>query len=197
MRRVPLRWFLPIFHFVMDLILVSVLILDERAELRREKRPSTLRTSDAAVRPIALTQESGVVEFDPRFIYREPSPPLALFASAAPLTTLVLSWMMPQADLQRIAWRPIEWWWLAAYEATAVLLWILLGSAADRNLKAVYRWCLALIMIRLFALAIVASPIWKLGPVLQVLFWLSAIIALVADSLWRLTRRIHVHPPSV
>ena len=190
--RIPFRWFLPIFHFVMDLILVIVLILDEHAELRREKRHRTVRANDSIVMPVALPQESGTIEFDPRYIWYPPSPPLTLLVTFGP-QTLVLSWAMPKADLQRIVWRSTEWWWLAIYELIGVLLWFLMGSISDRNQPALYRWCFALVIIRILALAVVASPIWKLGPVVQALSWLGATVWFIAESLWWLTRRVRSH----
>jgi hypothetical protein len=194
MRRIPFRLFLPIFHFLMDLILVIVLIFDEQAELRHEKRPSTIRTNDIVVMPVAFPQELGTVEFDPRFIDYPPSPPLLLLATCVPPATLVLSWAMPKADLQRIVWRSTEWWWLAVYEAIGVLLWLLMGSIADSNQPGVYRWCFALIIIRILALAVAASPIWKLGPILQSVFWLGATISVIAEGLWRMTQRLRSRP---
>lgn len=194
MRRVRFRWFHPIFHFVMDLVLVIVLILDEQAELRRERRSWTIPTDDVVAMPVASPQEAGTVEFDPKYIYHRASPPLILLVTCAPLATLVLSCAIPKADLQRILWRSTEWWWLTIYGALGVLFWLVTGSIADGNRPAVYRWCFALVMIRILALTVIASPIWKLGPILQVLFWLGATISLIAESLWWLTRRLRSHP---
>ena len=191
MKRVPSRLFFPLFHLAMDLILVAVLIFDGRAELRREKRPGT--SNYPATTPAATPQESGSIEFDPKYIDRPQSPPLLLLATCAPPAILVFSWLTPKADLQRIVWRSTERWWLAIYALIEALFWFLMGVIADRNQLTVYRWCFALIMIRILALAIVASPIWKLGPILQVLFWLGATISLIAEGLWWLTRRTRSH----
>jgi hypothetical protein len=108
MTRVRFRWFFPTFHFVMDLILVIVLILDEQAELHREKRPWTIRTNDIVAMPVAFPQASGTVEFHPKYIYHPLSPPLLLLATCSPPATLVFSWAMPRADLQRIVWTSRE-----------------------------------------------------------------------------------------
>jgi hypothetical protein len=190
MRRVSFRWFFPIFHFVMDLILIFALLFERQKELRREKRPWTVRPGDSIVTPLALPQQSEAVDFDPRLIQRGLKSPLALLWTSEPAAIVVLSWKMPSADLQRILWRSTEWWWIGIYEAICVMIWFLMGSIADRGDQAVYRWCFGLVLIRTLALAVLGSPIWRLGQIVQALFWLGATIYSVAAMIWGLARRI-------
>lgn len=175
----------------MDLILVIVLILDEHAELRREKRHRTVRANDSIVMPVALPQESGTIEFDPRYIWYPPSPPLTLLVTFGP-QTLVLSWAMPKADLQRIVWRSTEWWWLAIYELIGVLLWFLMGSISDRNQPALYRWCFALVIIRIGSGGCRFTDL-ETRPSRPSSSWLGATVWFIAESLWWLTRRVRSH----
>jgi hypothetical protein len=163
MRRVPFQCFFPVFHFVMDLILVFAVVFDQHAALRRERRPWTIRSDDSIVMPVALLQESGAIEFDPKNIDYPPSPPLMLIGTSAVPTTLVLGWAIPRADLQRKVWRSTEWWWLGIYEVIGGLLWLLMGGIADRGQQAVYRRCFSLVLIRILALAVLGSGSEGLG----------------------------------
>jgi hypothetical protein len=189
MTRIPFRWFFPAFHFAMDLILVTVLLFQIQAELRREKRPSTAGLKAVRVMRVALPQESGVVEFDPRYIDAPLMPAFALLATSTLPATLMSYWAIPRASFDRIAWRSTERWWLTIYGLTAALFWLLMGRLADRGQQAVYRWCFAFVIIRILGLSVVTSPIWRLGSILQIMFWLSLTIFLVAKSLWMLALR--------
>jgi hypothetical protein len=187
MTRIPFRCFFPAFHFVMDLILVIVMLFQSQAELHREKRPSA--AGQIRLVRVALPQESGAVEFDPRFIDAAPSPPFTLLATSTLPATVMSYWAMPNASFGRIVWRSTERWWLAIYGLTAALFWLFVGRLADRGKQAVYRCCFTLVIIRVLGLSVVTSPIWRLGPFLQILFWLIATIYLIAGSVWTLTLR--------
>jgi hypothetical protein len=236
--RVPFRWFLPAFHFAIDSILVTELVFQVRAELRREKRPWTASVlflkfpdeasvgrspwtaADARVgfrlehcgdagpgvrrglgfRPtfmaigtpkqhtrVAFSQESSMAEFDPRYVDSSPSPPLMLMKTCTLLPALIADWLIPAAQLQQPVWRRTEVLWLVTYGLLAVTFWHLMGRLADRR-RDVYRWCFAMVIIPIVGLGFVASPIWRLGPVLQVLVWSGGVLYLVTTYLWWLTR---------
>lgn len=187
MRRVPSQWFLPLFHFMMDAILVAVLIFQNHAEFQREKRPRAMRVNRTI--PVGFSQEQPGVEFDMRYIDAPPSRPLALLLTSSVPAVLISVAAIPTANFQRYAWQPSEWWWLTLHELIAISFWFLLGSIADRGKAAVYRWCFALVLIRILSLSIVASPIWRLGQMVQILFWLTATISGLVAGSWVLIRR--------
>jgi hypothetical protein len=70
---------------------------------------------------VTLLQESGVVEFDPRYIDVPPNPPFTLLATSTLPTALISYWAMPGASFDRIAWRSTERWWLTLYGLIAAL----------------------------------------------------------------------------
>jgi hypothetical protein len=181
MKRVPFRWFLPSFHFVMDSILV-LLILQHEEALRRQQR-GWAAESRTRIAPVAF-QETGALQFDPKYIDGPPSPPLYLLGTSTLPAFVASAWAIPNAWLDRIDWRSTERWWLTLLALTTALFWFVAGSIADRGHLSVYRWCFALVMIRIVALSVVASPIWRLGLILQGLFWLGVAISVLAEGLW-------------
>jgi hypothetical protein len=73
-------------------------------------------------------------------------------------------------------------------EAIAIPFWFLLGWISDRGQAAVLRWCLALVAIRVVAIALVGSRYRGVGWSLQVFFWAGVVIYSVVAGIYRLAQ---------
>jgi hypothetical protein len=168
MRRIPLRWALPIFHLATDAIIVAIFVV-------------TLRS---AFPPVSYYPNARMM-IDPRSPgLQEPFLLLVTANLPAGITTLIaLSTTGHDID---IPYDSKAFLWAGLYESLAVTFWCLISRAPSA-----YWWCIASMFVRLTACSIGFSRLfWGAGPALQASFWLIAAIYSTAVALWWLKKRV-------
>ena len=155
-------WALPIFHIAMDSILVALMVIaaSSEPELQRMIR-------------------AGQTVMD-----TPPCSPCRLLAASAPPASILASRFSRRAS-EEIGWSRTGWLWLGLFEAIAIPFWFLLGWISDRGQAAVLRWCLALVAIRVVAIALVGS---RYRAWVQVFFWAGVVIYSVVAGIYRLAQ---------
>jgi len=183
MRRIPLRWALPIFHLAMDALLVAAFVVT-----LRYGSPVVARFRTGPFLPVAYDPNVTMV-IDPLSRGLPGSPGLVLLITANPpagiITLLGLS--TTGHDIY-IPDNSGAFLWLAFYEFLALPFWCLMS-----RVPSAYWWCIASMIVRFVAFSVGFSRLAWTGPALQATFWLIVAICAIGAGLWQLTKCVRTH----
>jgi hypothetical protein len=167
MRRIPLRWALPIFNLAMDALLIAVFVVRLRYAL-----------SEIASYPNVR------IGIDPRVPGLQ-EPFLLLTTANLPAGIMTLLGISTMGHDIAVPYDSSAFLWPALYELLALPFWFFVS-----RVPSAYWWCIASMIVRMVAFSVSFSSFWKAGPALQAIFWLIVAICTISAGLWRLTKRV-------
>jgi hypothetical protein len=167
MRRIPLRFVLPVFHLTMDAALVAVFVLT----LRCGFPPASYYPN---ARMVIDPRSPGLVK-----------PFLLLNTGTLPAGIISLLALSTTGHDVDIPYDSRAFLWLALFEVLAASLWFFVG-----RMTTAYWWGATSMFLRIVASLIAFSRFWGAGPALQAMFWLVAMIYAAGQVFWWLAKRL-------